>query len=160
MKKITIIILIIIIWFVGVSGILQNPGKDSNTIVTVLTVLFVCFVWWLVKKIGSENGFQNSLHAQPPNWGAEQGTDYRNRWYRFKRGFYYDRKGYPRWRNTNRLVHRTVVANEFGGKIPSGFVVHHKDENKSNFRKDNLVLMTRSEHARLHLRERMRRWWY
>ena len=64
--------------------------------------------------------------------------------------FYYDKKGYPRWRNSKRLVHRTVAANKVGGRIFKGMVVHHRDENKKNFRKSNLVIMTRSAHSKLH----------
>ena len=72
------------------------------------------------------------------------------------RKFFYDKKGYPRWRNTHRLVHRTIMNKFFGGKIPQDIVVHHKDSNKKNFRFKNLQFMTRSEHARLHARKR--RW--
>lgn len=64
--------------------------------------------------------------------------------------FYEDAKGYPRWKNSNILVHRTVAANMLGSKIPSGHVVHHIDRNKRNFRKNNLMIMTRSEHSKLH----------
>jgi hypothetical protein len=68
--------------------------------------------------------------------------------------FYYDKKGYPRWRDTNKLVHKTVAENMVGGKIYSGRVVHHKDENKKNFRKSNLIVMSRSSHSKLHIRKR------
>lgn len=64
--------------------------------------------------------------------------------------FYIDKKGYPRWKFNNKLVHRTVAANKVGGKIFSGMVVHHIDGNKRNFRKNNLWIMTRSAHSRLH----------
>jgi hypothetical protein len=68
--------------------------------------------------------------------------------------FFYDKKGYPRWRDSKKLVHRTVAANMVGGRIWGGWVVHHKDGNKKNFRKNNLVIMTRSAHAKLHARQR------
>lgn len=64
--------------------------------------------------------------------------------------FYIDKKGYPRWKNSRKLVHRTVAANKVGGTIFSGMVVHHIDGNKRNFRKNNLWIMTRSAHAKLH----------
>jgi hypothetical protein len=67
--------------------------------------------------------------------------------------FYIDGKGYPRWKDSNKLVHRTVAGRMFRG-IPEGMVVHHIDGNKRNFRKNNLSLMNRSAHALLHLRER------
>jgi hypothetical protein len=68
--------------------------------------------------------------------------------------FYIDRKGYPRWKDSRKLVHRTVAANKVGGSIFSGMVVHHRDGNKRNFRKSNLQIMTRSAHSRLHAIQR------
>lgn len=67
---------------------------------------------------------------------------------------YIDKKGYPRWKNTRILVHRTVAANLVGGRIFPGMVVHHIDGNKRNFRKSNLWIMSRSAHASLHFRNR------
>lgn len=67
---------------------------------------------------------------------------------------YIDQKGYPRWKDSGLLVHRTVAANMLGGKIPTGMVVHHIDSNKRNFRKNNLGIMSRSAHAILHIRQR------
>ena len=71
-----------------------------------------------------------------------------------KRKFYYDEKGYPRWRDTGELVHRTVAQNKVGGKIFAGMVVHHKDVNPHNFRRDNLVVMDKSSHSSLHAKKR------
>lgn len=69
-------------------------------------------------------------------------------------GFYTDKKGYPRDRETGELIHRRVAANKVGGHIFSGFVVHHKDGNKGNFRRSNLQVMPRASHSRLHARNR------
>ena len=66
---------------------------------------------------------------------------------------YIDQKGYPRWKDSGLLVHRTVAANMLSGKIPSGMVIHHIDNNKRNFRKNNLEIMSRSAHAILHVRQ-------
>ena len=68
--------------------------------------------------------------------------------------FYIDTKGYPRWKDSHTLVHRTVAANLVGGKIFPGMVVHHIDGNKRNFRKKNLWIMSRSDHSKLHYLER------
>lgn len=64
--------------------------------------------------------------------------------------FHYNKKGYPVWNNSGKLVHRTVV------KTSPGKVVHHKDENPHNFRRSNLKVMSRSAHSRLHAKKR---WW-
>ena len=72
--------------------------------------------------------------------------------------FYKDKKGYPRYKKTNKLVHRVVAGNKVGGKIGQGRVVHHIDEDKSNFRKSNLKVMSRSAHSKLHAKKRTS-WW-
>ncbi len=64
--------------------------------------------------------------------------------------FYIDKRGYPRFKNTGKLVHRIVAANKVGGRIFPGLIVHHIDGNKRNFRKSNLWIMSRSAHARIH----------
>ena len=38
--------------------------------------------------------------------------------------------------------------------LKSGYDVHHKDKNKKNNSPDNLLVLTRSEHQKLHLKER------
>jgi len=68
-----------------------------------------------------------------------------------------DRKGYPRWKDSGRLVHRDVASNIVGGPIGRGRVVHHVDGDKSNFRTSNLRVMSRSDHSSLHSRRR-RNW--
>ena len=68
-----------------------------------------------------------------------------------------DKKGYPRWGDSGRLVHRDVASKIVGGPIGRGRVVHHIDGDKTNFRKSNLRVMSRSEHSTLHSR-RKRRW--
>jgi hypothetical protein len=67
---------------------------------------------------------------------------------------YKDKKGYPRWSDTGKLVHRAVAANMIGGPIGKGRLVHHKNGNKSNFRKSNLIVMSRKQHSSLHARKR------
>ncbi|MBT3406435.1 hypothetical protein HN419_04670 [Candidatus Woesearchaeota archaeon] len=66
--------------------------------------------------------------------------------------FYKDRKGYPRWSDSDKLVHRTVAR-------PRGDqVTHHVDGDKSNFRKSNLTNMSRSAHSSLHARKKRSFW--
>ncbi|UCH31250.1 MAG: HNH endonuclease [Candidatus Bathyarchaeota archaeon] len=70
---------------------------------------------------------------------------------------YKDKKGYPRWKDSGKFVHRTVASNKVRGPIGKGRVVHHKDGNKSNFRKSNLTIMSRSTHSKLH-KKKKRSW--
>jgi hypothetical protein len=62
--------------------------------------------------------------------------------------FHRDKKGYPRWDDSGLLVHKTVCP------VGPGQVVHHKDGNKSNFRRENLKPMSRSSHSRLEARKK------
>lgn len=52
----------------------------------------------------------------------------------------------------NRVLMHQVVWAEANGQteIPKGFVVHHKDHNKSNNSPDNLELFSRKDHAQYH----------
>jgi hypothetical protein len=65
-----------------------------------------------------------------------------------------DKKGYPRWKDSGRLVHRDVASNMVGGSIGRGRVVHHRDGDRSNFRKSKLTVMSRREHSSLHAKKR------
>lgn len=47
-------------------------------------------------------------------------------------------------------VHRRVAEKKVGGPIGRGKVVHHLDENKDNNRPENLVVVSRAVHGRLH----------
>ena len=49
----------------------------------------------------------------------------------------------------NVLLHR-YVWEKFNGKIPNGFQIHHKDENKMNWNVENLELIDVSEHHKFH----------
>lgn len=61
------------------------------------------------------------------------------------------------YRNTNRangefLLHRYKYEKE-AHQIPDGYDIHHKDRNKQNNDIDNLLLIEKSEHTKLHVRE-------
>jgi hypothetical protein len=70
----------------------------------------------------------------------------------FGRKFYKDKqKGY--WISTDypRIrAHQWVWIN-YHGKIPKGYHIHHKDDDKSNNLIQNLELLERSAHHKLHL---------
>ena len=57
-----------------------------------------------------------------------------------KKRIYKDKKGYARFKDTNELVHRKVAAKKMGGRIYSGYVIHHRNENKMDFSRGNLTL--------------------
>ena len=70
---------------------------------------------------------------------------------------YKDDKGYLRFKNKDELVHRWVARNKIYNKhrekypLPfEHYSVHHKDENKLNNRTENLQIVTRKEHRKIH----------
>lgn len=70
---------------------------------------------------------------------------------------YIGKGGYPRFKSNKKLVHREVARKKVGGTLFRGVVVHHKDGNKSNFRRSNLRVMKRSSHSRLHAKKRKKK---
>jgi hypothetical protein len=62
-------------------------------------------------------------------------------------GCYVTKQGYLRRDHT--FEHRRVWV-ETNGPIPAGFVVHHKNENPQDNRLENLALLRRGEHSKLH----------
>lgn len=49
-----------------------------------------------------------------------------------------------------RLEHHVA----WGELIPPGYVLHHRNEDRTDNRRENLELLTRGEHAALHARRR------
>jgi hypothetical protein len=69
---------------------------------------------------------------------------------RFGRG---EGKAYPKY--LGRHIHRIVAERKLGRPLRPGEVVHHKNEDKTDFRPDNLeVLASQSEHAALHAKQK------
>jgi hypothetical protein len=61
---------------------------------------------------------------------------------------YIDRRGYLRWKESNRLCHRDIAwRNDIRGTARFGECdIHHKDENKLNNQPSNLEALTRYQH--------------
>lgn len=57
-------------------------------------------------------------------------------------------KGYRKWMGAHE--HRKIMENLLGRKLGFNEVVHHKDGNRLNNSLENLEVITRSEHSRLH----------
>ena len=53
-------------------------------------------------------------------------------------------------KRNGRHEHRAVMENHIGRRLLSSEIVHHKDHNNKNNALENLVILTRAEHARLH----------
>jgi len=60
---------------------------------------------------------------------------------------------YTRGPNKGRSVHVVLMEERLGRRIHGDEVVHHIDGDRSNNAENNLSLMTRSAHTRLHRRE-------
>ena len=79
---------------------------------------------------------------------------------RTKNGYsqYYDRRS-DSWKFT----HRRVAEKKLGGRIRSGYEVHHINHNKRDNRSSNLRVLSRSAHRAIHRRSKPRRsffrWW-
>lgn len=68
--------------------------------------------------------------------------------------------GYQRYKTTlsgefnysnGTIVHRNYYEFRTESKIPEGFEIHHKDENPSNNKFDNLELIEKSNHRKVHM---------
>ena len=69
-----------------------------------------------------------------------------------------DEKGYYRITsrkegNRNKRLHN-LIWEAYNGKLPENMVIHHIDGNKTNNRIDNLELLSSTEHATLHNKDR------
>jgi len=72
------------------------------------------------------------------------------RWYR-------DGEGYPRFSDSDELVHRWKAEKRLGRPLIDGEVVHHKNRCKTDYSDDNLwVFKNQSKHDRTHRSDKER----
>jgi len=68
-----------------------------------------------------------------------------------QRGQYIDERGYARYKNTNKLVHRHVAEKYIvHRKLLPNEDVHHKNRNKLDNRIENLQVINHSDHMTNH----------
>ena len=66
-------------------------------------------------------------------------------------GYHVTRKGYLRGRHGDRLVLAHVVAWEaVNGPVPEGMQIHHVNDDKTDYRIENLRLVDATTHKRIH----------
>ena len=63
---------------------------------------------------------------------------------------YIDKNGYRRFSSSHKLVHRWVARKTFGRRALGRKQVHHIDGNKLNNNPDNLKIVSRYEHEKIH----------
>ncbi len=64
---------------------------------------------------------------------------------------YIDKKGYKRFKDSGKLVHRHVMERKLGLRLRKDVIVHHINGIKTDNRFENLQLMTKKEHFKHHV---------
>lgn len=69
------------------------------------------------------------------------------------------RYGYPSiWKDSkNVLIHRLLAEEVLGRTLTSNEIVHHIDEDRTNFTRSNLLICTRGYHKELHTRMKLQK---
>ncbi|TET43380.1 MAG: hypothetical protein E3J60_00445 [Dehalococcoidia bacterium] len=70
---------------------------------------------------------------------------------------YKDKRGYFRFRDSDKLVHRRVLEKFFGHKLSPRTVVHHKNRDKTDNRRENLwAWSNQKRHDAIHKKDKRR----
>lgn len=74
----------------------------------------------------------------------------------FKSGYKHRPDGYVRDSKTDKYIHRSIMENKIGRALTKDEVVHHLNGDTSDNRIDNMILLTNSEHRKLHVKTQRR----
>jgi hypothetical protein len=111
----------------------KSSPKTSIFPNIILILTFICTIFLIILIIKKTNYIF-----------VRKGLPYHNK-------TYIDQKGYRRFRDSDKLVHRYVIEKEIGRKLYPGEVVHHKNRNKLDNSPSNLqVFANQDEHDREH----------
>lgn len=69
-----------------------------------------------------------------------------------------NKNGYPAYANSGMPVHRAVAQNKIGRSLRPDEDVHHNNGDKTDFRKENLSVMSHSFHSKIHAAKRRGFW--
>lgn len=73
---------------------------------------------------------------------------------------YTDGNGYPRFKDSDTLVHRSVAEKKLGRPLKKGEVVHHKNRNKQDNSFGNLeIFSSQREHWGIHKKDAKKYGW-
>lgn len=102
-------------------------------------------------KVPSKKGIKRGIRTQ--EWINNLSASLARRGDKFAKGFSLKPNGYyeiTRGENKGRLVHVVSMEKKIGRRLFYNECVHHIDQCKTNNNFDNLRLMTKSEHNKLH----------
>lgn len=103
-------------------------------------------------KLAIKHGRKPIIKMDYPMTDEHKANLYKSRYPNGPKGFYM-KDGYRLLtvgRNANREEHIVIMENHLGRKLNKNEVIHHINEIRSDNRIENLQVMTRGEHARLH----------
>lgn len=100
---------------------------------------------WNRKRMSEFNRTENPLNS-PEGWTAERRANSRQ-----KNLGKSENRAYKKVYGKH--AHRVVAEMMLGRELTADEVVHHKNGDKTDNRPENIEVMTRAEHASLHMRE-------
>ena len=98
------------------------------------------WMWWLLGGMAAFGGLVWLLLAAMTN--------------KKRAGAYTDQNGYARRSTDDKFVHRVEAERKLGRKLRSGEVVHHRNRDKRDNRRENLwVFPSQAAHDAVHRRD-------